>query len=143
MSFRFFRLILILALVALAPQSFGAMAQGLGQAPAGLVADQQKILQGLTTKTDDLEKKVQDDGVDDTTLVEIRLQLEELSRGALNSALAFRSRLGEINARVEQLGAPPATNPPAADGYRRGMHRPGRPAVISSRDRRSWPSGPG
>ena len=39
MSFRFFRLILILALVALAPQTFGAMAQGLGQAPAGLVAD--------------------------------------------------------------------------------------------------------
>ncbi|ESW80512.1 mechanosensitive ion channel protein [Mesorhizobium sp. LSJC285A00] len=112
MSFRFFRLILVLALVALAPHSFGAMAQGLGQAPAGLVADQQKILQGLTTKTDALEKKVQEDGVDDTTLVEIRLQLEELSRAALNSALAFRSRLGEINSRLEQLGAPPAAGQP-------------------------------
>ncbi len=113
MFFRFFRLLLILALVVSAPHSFGAMAQGLGQAPAGLVADQQKILQGLTTKTDTLEKKVQDDGIDDTTLVDIRLQLEELSRDALNSALAFRSRLGEINARVEQLGAPPAAGQPA------------------------------
>ena len=90
MFFRFFRLLLVLALVVSAPHSFGAMAQGLGQAPAGLVADQQKILQGLTTKTENLEKEVQDEGVDDTTLVDVRLQLEELSREALNSALAFR-----------------------------------------------------
>jgi small-conductance mechanosensitive channel len=113
MFFRFFRLILILALVVSAPHSFGAMAQGLGQAPAGLVADQQKILQGLMTKTDTLEKEVQATDVDDTTLVDVRLQLEELSRGALNSALSFRTRLTEINARIEQLGPPPAAGQPA------------------------------
>lgn len=112
MFFRFLRLLLVLALVVSAPHSFGAMAQGLGQAPAGLVADQQKILQGLMTKTDALEKKAQADGVDDTTLVDIRLQLEELSREALNSALAFRSRLSEINPRLEQLGTPPAAGQP-------------------------------
>ncbi|MER9656163.1 mechanosensitive ion channel family protein [Mesorhizobium sp. M0152] len=112
MLFRLLRLILIITLVVSAPLSFDAAAQGLGQAPAGLVADQQKILQDLTTKTDNLDKKIQQDGEDDSDLVDIRLQLEELSHKALNSALAFRSRLGEINARLEQLGAAPAAGQP-------------------------------
>lgn len=112
MFFRLLRLILVLTLVVSAPLSFDAAAQGLGQAPAGLVADQQKILQDLTTKTDNLDKKIQQDGEDDSDLVDIRLQLEELSHKALNSALAFRSRLGEINARLEQLGAAPAAGQP-------------------------------
>ncbi|RUU68778.1 mechanosensitive ion channel family protein, partial [Mesorhizobium sp. M7A.T.Ca.TU.009.01.1.2] len=108
MLFRLLRLILLLALVVSAPMSLDAAAQGLGQAPAGLVADQQKILQDLTTKTDNLEKKIQQDAEEDSSLVDIRLQLEELSRQSLNSALAFRTRLGEINSRLEQLGAAPA-----------------------------------
>ena len=45
---------------------------------------------------------------DDAKLVEIRLQLEELPRQLLTSGLAFRPRLTEINARIEQLGPPPA-----------------------------------
>ncbi|TJW46704.1 MAG: mechanosensitive ion channel family protein [Mesorhizobium sp.] len=112
MFFRLLRLVLLLALVVSAPLSFGAAAQGLAQAPAGLVADQQKILQDLTTKTDNLEKKIQQDSEDDASLVDIRLQLEELSRNSLNSALAFRPRLAEINARLDQLGAPPAAGQP-------------------------------
>lgn len=112
MLFRLLRLVLVLALVVSAPLSFDAAAQGLGQAPAGLVADQQKILQDLTTKTDNLEKKIQQDAEDDSALVDIRLQLEELSRQSLNSALAFRTRLGEINNRLEQLGAAPAAGQP-------------------------------
>ncbi|MER8826948.1 mechanosensitive ion channel family protein [Mesorhizobium sp. M0938] len=112
MLFRLLRFVLVLAIVASAPLPHGAVAQALDQAPSGVVADQQKILQDLTTKTDNLEKKTQEDGVDDAGLVDIRLQLEELSRDALNSALAFRPRLTEINARLDQLGAPPAAGQP-------------------------------
>ncbi|MER8532243.1 mechanosensitive ion channel family protein [Mesorhizobium sp. M1005] len=113
MFFRLLRLVLIAALVVSAPPSFDAMAQALGQGAAGLVTDQQKVIQSLTAKTDDLEKKIQQDGQDDATLVEIRLQLEDLSRAALTSALAFRSRLGDINDRIETLGPPPAAGQPA------------------------------
>ncbi|MFA6154418.1 mechanosensitive ion channel domain-containing protein [Mesorhizobium sp.] len=113
---RLLRLILLMALVVAAPLSLDASAQGLGQAPAGLIADQQKILQDLTTKTDNLEKKIDQDGEDDASLVDIRLQLEELSHQSLNSALAFRTRLGEINTRLDQLGpAPAAGQPPEPD----------------------------
>ena len=106
------RLILILALVVAAPPSFDAMAQAIGQGAAGLIADQQKAIQDLTAKTDGLEKEIQEDGEDDATLVEIRLQLEEMSRAALTSALAFRSRLTDINNRIETLGPPPAAGQP-------------------------------
>lgn len=112
MLFRLLRLILILALVVSAPPSFDAMAQALGQGAAGLITDQQKVIQGLTAKTDDLEKKIQQDGEDDASLVDIRLQLEDVSRAALTSALAFRSRLTDINNRIEVLGPPPAAGQP-------------------------------
>ncbi|RWP31730.1 mechanosensitive ion channel family protein [Mesorhizobium sp.] len=112
MLFRLLRFVLVLAIVASAPLSLDAAAQGLDQAASGVVADQQKILQDLTTRTDNLEKKIQEDGDDDASLVDIRLQLEEMSRGALDSALAFRPRLSEINARLDQLGAPPAAGQP-------------------------------
>ncbi|TIX26783.1 mechanosensitive ion channel family protein [Mesorhizobium sp.] len=116
MLFRLLRLILLLTLVVSAPLSFDAAAQGLGQAPAGLVADQQKIIQALTAKTDNFEKQIQQDAEEDSSLVDIRLQLEELSRQSLTSALAFRTRLGEINSRLEQLGpAPAAGQPPEPD----------------------------
>ncbi|TPK86542.1 mechanosensitive ion channel family protein [Mesorhizobium sp. B2-4-17] len=137
MLFRLFRLILVCALVASAP--LGAIAQVAGQAPAtpgasqapatpgagqapvaqsgspappGLIADQQKMIKDLTAKTDGLEKKIQQDGEEDSSLVDIRLQLEELSRESLNTALAFRTRLAEINARVQQLGPVSAAGQP-------------------------------
>lgn len=112
MLLRLLRLILILALVISAPPSFEAMAQALGQGSAGLITDQQKVIQGLTAKTDDLEKKIQQDSDDDSSLVDIRLQLEDLSRAALTSALAFRPRLTDINNRIDVLGPPPAAGQP-------------------------------
>ncbi|RWO03870.1 MAG: mechanosensitive ion channel family protein [Mesorhizobium sp.] len=112
MLFRLLRFVLVLAIVASAPLSLDAAAQGLEQAASGVVADQQKILQDLTTRTDNLEKKIQEDADDDASLVDIRLQLEEMSRGALDSALVFRPRLSEINARLDQLAAPPAAGQP-------------------------------
>lgn len=112
MFFRLLRLILILALVVAAMPSFEALAQAIGQGAAGLITDQQKAIQDLTAKTDGLEKKIGQDSEDDASLVEIRLQLEEMSRAALTSALAFRSRLTDINNRIETLGPPPAAGQP-------------------------------
>ncbi|TIW73085.1 MAG: mechanosensitive ion channel family protein, partial [Mesorhizobium sp.] len=112
MLFRLLRLILVFMLVVSAQPSFDAMAQAIGQGSAQLIADQQKVVQDLTAKTDGLEKKVTDDAEDDAALVDIRLQLEDMSRAALNSALAFRSRLTDINNRIEVLGPPPAQGQP-------------------------------
>ncbi|MDX8521897.1 mechanosensitive ion channel family protein [Mesorhizobium dulcispinae] len=112
MIFRLLRLILV-AIVAVAAQpSSGAMAQAIGQGSAQLVADQTKAIQDLTAKTDGLEKKVGAPDQDDAGLVDIRLQLEDISRAALNSALAFRPRLNDINARIAVLGPPPAQGQP-------------------------------
>ncbi|RVC80899.1 mechanosensitive ion channel family protein [Mesorhizobium sp. M4A.F.Ca.ET.022.05.2.1] len=112
MFFRLLRLILVLMLAVSAQPSFDAMAQAIGQGSAQLIADQQKVVQDLAAKTDGLEKKVADDAEDDAALVDVRLQLEDLSRAALNSALAFRSRLADINNRIEVLGPPPAQGQP-------------------------------
>ncbi|TIU31442.1 MAG: mechanosensitive ion channel family protein, partial [Mesorhizobium sp.] len=79
---------------------------------AQLIADQTKVIQDLTAKTDGLEKRLGDPDQDDAGLVDIRLQLEDISRAALTSALAFRQRLNDINARVEVLGPPPAQGQP-------------------------------
>jgi len=112
MLLRLLRLILVFTLVISASPSFEAMAQALGQGSAGLITDQQKVIQGLTAKTDDLEKKIQQDGEDDASLVDIRLQLEDLSRAALTSAVTFRPRLTDINNRIEVLGPSPAAGQP-------------------------------
>ncbi|RRH95767.1 mechanosensitive ion channel family protein [Mesorhizobium tamadayense] len=112
MIFRLLRLILV-AIVAVAAQpSLDALAQAIGQGSTQLVADQTNVIQDLTAKTDGLEKKLSAPDQDDAGLVDIRLQLEDISRAALNSALAFRPRLNDINARIKVLGPPPAQGQP-------------------------------
>ena len=108
MIFRLLHLILVAIVVVAAQPSSHAMAQAIGQGSLQLIADQTKVIQDLTAKTDGLEKKISDPGEDDAGLVDIRLQLEDISRAALNSALAFRSRLNDINNRIEVLGPAPA-----------------------------------
>ncbi|UCI04971.1 mechanosensitive ion channel family protein [Mesorhizobium sp. B1-1-8] len=112
MFFRLLRLILVVIVAAAAQPAFDAMAQAIGQGSAQLIADQTKVIQDLTAKTDGLEKKIADNGEDDAGLVDIRLQLEDMSRAALTSALAFRSRINDINNRIEVLGPPPAQGQP-------------------------------
>ncbi|WP_315923578.1 mechanosensitive ion channel family protein [Mesorhizobium sp. SP-1A] len=123
MSIRWFRLFLVLVAVTSAmpaaraqqtqPNAQSQQAATPAPAPSAVVADQQRVLQGLKAKTDDLEKRIQQEADDDAKLVDIRLQLEELSRQALAAGVAFRPRMSEINARLEQLGAPPAEGQPA------------------------------
>ncbi len=118
---RFLCLVLFLVLAA-SPLAGVGMAQEPIQAPAaqgpaaiaptGLVADQQKAVQELSAKVDALEKQIEQSREDDDKLVEIRLQLEELSHQALQSALAFRPRLTEISKRLEQLGPAPTEGQP-------------------------------
>ncbi|MHA6684371.1 mechanosensitive ion channel domain-containing protein [Mesorhizobium sp. A556] len=110
---RLYRFVLVFALTVLALLPLTASAQQLAPASAGLIADQQTVLQQITAKTDDLEKKTQQNSQDDAVLVEIRLQLEGLSQRALESALAFRSRTAEINKRLNALGPAPAADQPA------------------------------
>ena len=52
MFFRLLRLILVLTVAALAQPSLHAMAQAIGHGSSQLIADQTKVIQDLTTKTD-------------------------------------------------------------------------------------------
>ncbi len=102
---------LIFAVAALLPQTLAAQEQASASTP--LIAEQQKALDTLTRQADGFEKQIALEGEDDAKLVEIRLGLEDVSREALQSALTFRPRLAEINARLEQLGPAPADGQPA------------------------------
>ena len=99
---------LILILLAVAAFSSGALAQGVGNAGNALIEEQRSVVDQYSRQADELEKGIAANGEEDARLVEVRLQLEELARQLLASAVAFRPRLSEINARLEQLGpAPP------------------------------------
>jgi potassium efflux system protein len=87
---------------------------GLAQQPAnGVVAEQGESIRGYGGKADGLELRMAASAEDDAQLVEIRNQLEGLSRDLLASSVAFRPRLAEINTRLEQIGPPPAEGEPA------------------------------
>lgn len=102
--------LLLFVLPALLPSQ--APAQGVGASGATLLDRQQAAIAGLARKSEDLERRIEANATDDSRLVEIRLQLEELGANLLSNAVAFRPRLSEINARIEQLGPPPAEGQP-------------------------------
>ncbi len=103
----------MLAVACVVPASAQTAAPTQGAGQAGVLAEQQKVLQDLTAKVNDLEKQIGQNKEDDDKLVDIRLKLEALSQEALHSALTFRPRLTEINKRLEQLGPAPAEGQPA------------------------------
>ena len=99
---------LILILLAVAAFSSGALAQGVGNTGNALIEEQRSVIDKYSGQADELEKRIAANSEEDGRLVDVRLQLEELARQLLASAVAFRPRLSEINARLEQLGpAPP------------------------------------
>ena len=110
-SRHFAALLILLALAAALPAGASAQA-AIGALGSGVIGEQQKVIGDLTRKTDGLEKEIAAKPEDDARLVEIRLQLEDIARQLLKSGLAFRPRLAEINARLEQLGPPPAEEQP-------------------------------
>ncbi|WP_027167118.1 mechanosensitive ion channel family protein [Mesorhizobium sp. WSM3224] len=120
MLLRLLRLVLVVIVAVFGQPALDASAQAIGHGSSQLIADQTKVIRDLTARTDGLEKKLSDPDQDDAGLVDIRLQLEDISRAALNGALAFRSRLNDINNRIEVLGAPP------------GQGQPPEPVIVSN-----------
>ncbi|MEP9388508.1 mechanosensitive ion channel family protein [Mesorhizobium sp. KR9-304] len=99
---------LLLSIVAVALGVSGAFAQGIGNTGNPLIEQQRGIIQAYSARADELEKQIAAHAEHDGQLVEVRLKLEALARELLASAVAFRPRLAEINARLDQLGpAPP------------------------------------
>lgn len=99
---------LVVSFLAIAVFASAALAQGVGSTGNALIDGQRNAIQQYSAQSDELEKRVTAEGDQDAKLVEIRLRLEELAADLLSSAVAFRPRLSEINARLEQLGpAPP------------------------------------
>ena len=110
------RFVAVLTVLVAALMPLSALAQISGRTGSPLVDEQRGILEALSKNTDDLERKMLANSEDDVRLVDIRLQLEGVARNLLSSAVAFRPRLSEINARLEQLGAaPPEGAPPEPD----------------------------
>ncbi|MEW9805142.1 mechanosensitive ion channel family protein [Mesorhizobium sp. ZMM04-5] len=96
---------LFLSVVAVVIAAAAALAQ---QGGGALIEEQRSAIQKYSTRTDDLERQISVNDSNDGKLVEIRLELSEVARQLIASSVAFRPRLAEINARLEQLGpAPP------------------------------------
>ena len=103
-------LILCLALLAALP---GAPAHAQAQPTASAVADQRTSLTAYTKQADDLERQMKANAEADGRLVDIRNQLDALSRQLLASSVALRPRISEINTRLDQIGPPPGDGQPA------------------------------
>jgi potassium-dependent mechanosensitive channel len=110
LALRRFAIVLILFVAAALPGL--AAAQSGGRIDGGIIGEQQEILNGLRAEIDEIEKRLPANADDDIKLVEFRLQLEDIDRKLLNSALAFRPRLNEINQRLTQLGPVPGEGEP-------------------------------
>ncbi len=126
----FRRLAALLILLVAAAMPLAASAQAVGQLGSQVIGEQQNVIDQLTLKTDGLEEQITANAENDAELVEIRLQLEDIGRQLLTSGQAFRPRLTEINARLEQLGPPPAkddTTEPEVVTQERQRWRPKRP----------------
>lgn len=100
-----------LVLLALA-LALAAPLPALAQSAGDVLTQQQETLNSIARQTDTLAAQMETAPDNDTQLVDIRLKLDKLSRDLLQSGLAFRPRLAEINTRLEQLGSPPAEGEP-------------------------------
>ncbi|MCV0397879.1 MAG: mechanosensitive ion channel family protein [Rhizobiaceae bacterium] len=104
------RLLLHVVLAALV--WFQAPAPLHAQEPASLVQRQEATIDRLALRSEELTRAVQAAAENDERLVELRLELEQLARELLEASVRFRPRLAEINARLEQIGAPPIEGQP-------------------------------
>ncbi|MCO5065522.1 MAG: mechanosensitive ion channel [Rhizobiaceae bacterium] len=79
----------------------------------GIAADQRAAIDRLSAQTDRLETDINGNVEDDARLVEIRLALEDIQAEVLQSGVAFRPTLNDINAKLEALGPVPKDGDPA------------------------------
>lgn len=103
-------LIVCLALLAALP---GAPSYAQTEAVVSALADQRAGLTEFSKQADDLERQMQANARSDDRLVDIRNQLDALSRQLLASSVTLRPRISEINARLDQIGPPPGDGMPA------------------------------
>jgi potassium efflux system protein len=99
---------------AIAPEANAptAAAPATVSAASDVLIEQQKLLDDMAARVDEIEKHIAANTENDAALVDDRLALEAMLDETLASGVAFRPRLGEINSRLEQLGpAPPAEQP--------------------------------
>lgn len=86
--------------------SFSALAE--------TIADEKRpVINELKQSVTQLETKLEQSLTNDEELAGIKLKLDEISRKLLEAGVSFRPRLTEINARLEQIGSPPADGQPA------------------------------
>jgi potassium-dependent mechanosensitive channel len=81
-------------------------------ASGDLIAEQRANLDALKKKIEDLEARIDAARDDDGGLVDVRLKLADVAAAVLQGGVAFRPRMAEINAKIEQLGPPPAQGQP-------------------------------
>lgn len=101
-----------------APAPAGAAAPAAQPAPAeplaspAITAAEEKLAAAETGITR-LTERVEENAGNDSSLVDLKLEVETLARSMLDIGVSLRPRLTEIKARMDQLGAPPAEGEPA------------------------------
>lgn len=81
-------------------------------ASASVYDEQKPLIDGVAASLETLRDRVARFSEDDARLAETRIELEGLARQVLAAGVAFRPRLQDINARLEQIGAPPGEGLP-------------------------------
>lgn len=100
-------------------QSTMGLAQTVSGAPPAptqvsqVVVEQKAALEALARRTTELDRQADRDASNDASLAEIRVSLQAIEREVIAAGAAFRPRLAEINARLEQIGPPPGDGNPA------------------------------
>ncbi|MEZ5808238.1 MAG: mechanosensitive ion channel family protein [Zhengella sp.] len=79
---------------------------------ASILSEKRPVIEDLIATIEDLNASVDAVRDSDSGLVNVQIAAEDAARDLLNESVAFRPRLSEINARLEQLGPPPADGQP-------------------------------
>ncbi|MEJ5019731.1 mechanosensitive ion channel family protein [Ochrobactrum vermis] len=94
-------------------QQTQAADQQQASAPVSSIVQQQKpIINDLKQQTKRISDQLPKAASNDETLANLKLQLDSLSKKLLETGVAFRPRLSEINTRLEQLGSAPSGDQP-------------------------------
>lgn len=77
-----------------------------------IVEQQRPVIQSIEKKADGFPQLIKDNADNDAQLVQLRMDLDEMDKKLIEIGVSFRPRIAEINARLEQLGQPPAEGQP-------------------------------
>lgn len=110
----------LFALVAIAPLFLPAMAVAQDPAPAAEapvvsnpIADANQKLERARQQLVDLRGRVEAARDNEVKLGELKLEVEQLGRSALEASVSTRERFNQIKGRLDELGPPPAEGQPA------------------------------